>query len=462
MDISSVSGFCGVKGRLNGCCKDVYFIRLLGVNSSLSADIKKMDESMTKAVQNRGIAFYNRISELPKLLSAEDAEYYLRCVKEWEGSGRSVLKTKCSCGNTLNTQLSSAMAETLDIFCKIRAGASASMVENFAVKLLYRFDCIMTDSADYSGKETVKICAENISKPQDYLFFYMLSSVGFDVLLLQNECDIDETLDKLGFSKKTVLGSFGHLNVAPYDSVHAEPASGNIKMTIPENPRRAVSGQVVGFSSNASVSNSSAVRNAVGTQNSAAVQHEKTMEELAELASSVVLITIHNQKGEPIGTGSGIMLSEKGYILTNNHVAGGGYSYSVRIEDDDKIYTTNEIIKYNQVIDLAVIRIDRQLKPIPVYQGGKKLARGQKVVAIGSPLGLFNTVSDGIISGFRVINDVDMIQFTAPISHGSSGGAILNMSGEVIGISTAGIDAGQNLNLAVGYEYINTFTMGLR
>lgn len=53
-----------------------------------------------------------------------------------------------------------------------------------------------------------------------------------------------------------------------------------------------------------------------------------------------------------------------------------------------------------------------------------------------------------------------MIQFTAPISHGSSGGAVLNMYGEVIGISTAGIDSGQNINLAVGYESINMFIRG--
>ena len=55
-----------------------------------------------------------------------------------------------------------------------------------------------------------------------------------------------------------------------------------------------------------------------------------------------------------------------------------------------------------------------------------------------------------------------MIQFTAPISHGSSGGAVLNMYGEVIGISTAGIDSGQNINLAIGYENIRMFTTGFR
>ena len=80
--------------------------------------------------------------------------------------------------------------------------------------------------------------------------------------------------------------------------------------------------------------------------------------------------------------------------------------------------------------------------------------------AMATALGLFNSVSDGIISGFRKISDVDMIQFTAPISHGSSGGAVLNMYGEVVGISTAGIDSGQNINLAIGYESIRAFASG--
>ena len=118
------------------------------------------------------------------------------------------------------------------------------------------------------------------------------------------------------------------------------------------------------------------------------------------------------------------------------------------------------MIKYNNALDMAVNSIQRRLDPLPVYRGRKKLVRGQKVVAIGSPLGLFNSVSDGIISGFRKIRDIDMIQFTAPISPGSSGGAVLNMQGEVIGISTAGLDNGQNINLAVGYENILMFANG--
>ena len=187
---------------------------------------------------------------------------------------------------------------------------------------------------------------------------------------------------------------------------------------------------------------------------------EKTFEELAQLASSIVMIAVIDGNGEPTATGSGIMIGKKGFILTNFHVVKRGVIFAVRIEDDEKVYVTSEVIKYNPQLDLAVLRIDRELNPLPVYDGRKKLVRGQRVVAIGSPLGLFNSVSDGIISGFRKIKDVDMIQFTAPISSGSSGGAVLNMYGEIIGISTAGVDSGQNINLAVDYSNIRFFAQG--
>ncbi|MDE6620553.1 MAG: serine protease [Lachnospiraceae bacterium] len=201
-----------------------------------------------------------------------------------------------------------------------------------------------------------------------------------------------------------------------------------------------------------------AAQNSRGADNR--VRTEMSYEQLAQLASSVVMIMIHDNSGQPFASGSGIMIGRKGYILTNNHVLSEGKFFTVRIENDDKCYKTEQVIKYNQLLDLAVIRIDRELAPLPIYKGPQKLVRGQKVVAIGSPRGLFNSVSDGIISGFRKLDDVDMIQFTAPISQGSSGGAVLNMYGEVIGISTLEMIDAQNLNMAVGYEFINLFTQG--
>lgn len=187
---------------------------------------------------------------------------------------------------------------------------------------------------------------------------------------------------------------------------------------------------------------------------------ELSYEELAGMASSVVMIVVYNDKNEPFGSGSGVLINNDGYILTNFHVVRGAAAFAVRLEEEEEPRFTTELIKYHPENDLALIRIEPvNRRPIPLCSH-RKLVRGQKVVAIGSPLGLFNTVSDGIIAGFRKFDQVSMVQFTAPTSHGSSGGALLNLYGELIGIVTAGFDDGQNLNLAVDYDTLRGFLQG--
>ena len=83
-----------------------------------------------------------------------------------------------------------------------------------------------------------------------------------------------------------------------------------------------------------------------------------------------------------------------------------------------------------------------------------KVQKGEKVVAIGSPLGLMNVVSTGIFSAYNNVDGITDIQFTASISSGSSGGALFNNKGEIIGITYASYEAGQNLNLAVPVEFV--------
>ncbi|MDE6776053.1 MAG: serine protease [Ruminococcus sp.] len=291
----------------------------------------------------------------------------------------------------------------------------------------------------------------------------MFYEAGFSVLLIQDKCDAAICSSLLGLSDKFIAGEFGKYNVPAYNpdctvqSNSGTSENSAVKIILPERrkSRNTVNPEVKSHDGN--VNTSGEYRK--GEQQKG-FRYEKTFEELARLASSVVMIAVCDRFGNVKSSGSGIMIGRNGYILTNNHVASSGLKYAVRIEEEDRIYETDEVIKYNPVFDLAVIRIQRTLSPIPVYQEKTRLVRGQRVVAIGSPMGLFNSVSDGIISGFRNIHDTEMIQFTAPISHGSSGGAVLNMYGEVIGISTAGIDEGQNLNLAVSYEHINDFIRG--
>ena len=188
-------------------------------------------------------------------------------------------------------------------------------------------------------------------------------------------------------------------------------------------------------------------------------RRELSYEELARRAESVVMIAICNRYGDMTGSGSGIAIGSDGFILTNCHVIGKGTFFQVRLENDDRSYPA-QVIKYNSVQDMAVIRIPARLRPLPLYRSSRELVRGQKVFAIGSPMGLFNSVSDGIISGFRTVGAIDTIQFTAPISPGSSGGALLDTCGELVGMCFGGVDKGQNLNLAVSCRSIAPFIGG--
>ena len=123
-------------------------------------------------------------------------------------------------------------------------------------------------------------------------------------------------------------------------------------------------------------SNSVPVRVSSNPTNAAKGRTEKSFEELALLASSIVMIEVRNQLGNVEGIGSGIMIGKDGYILTNHHVVNKGWYYCVRIENDEEVYRTNEVIKYNSVMDLAVIRIAKTLSPLPIYKGRNKLVRG--------------------------------------------------------------------------------------
>lgn len=484
MEINSLEAFVGIKGGVSNGVRDVYFVRMLGENTSLLSDVTTLDERMYREMKN-GMKKYHRINSLPVPTDAKDAEKYGEIYAKWQAE-KTIQFTGRSLSPDLEKCMANACTRVVECYTQSKGNASETMIKNLMVKIFYWFDQI--DRAvftNWDDKSNIKIIASNVIKDHEYLFCLFLTFLGCDVLLIQNQKDVTVADALKAFSKEFVIGGFGNGKLGEYNpavlerkyadmqraaetnrtmnninvSAASNTVSGNNmnsggmnRLVIPEHPgRKKTPAPAAPAAGNIRSGNAPAANQG---------RREKSFEELAQLAASIVLIAIHDSTGEVIGTGSGIMIGRNGYILTNNHVASGGRFYSVRIEDDDQVYKTGEVIKYNPSTDLAVIRIDRVLDPLPIYNGKDKLVRGQKVVAIGSPLGLFNSVSDGIISGFRKINDVDMIQFTAPISHGSSGGAVLNMYGEVVGISTAGIDSGQNINLAIGYENILPFAGG--
>jgi len=511
--ITDIASFIGFKGFTQGETKEVCFVRGIGVHGDYISEIERMDSTLMTEM-NQGKGLYSRIEALPVMKSAEDISFYSNAYDDWVKTGKKEMRihsTREEEGRA--ARLSKVCQSMEDIFLQDKKQATDTMLKNFLVKLLFWYESVFNQNCFFwDDTKIMKLVAFNIEKRQEYLFFYMVSLLGINVLLLQSKVDIGAEEEKLDYSQRFVLGEFKEIKVPVYQwkecvvtrQVTPQIASnqndlnsnGRITVKIPERnrPSRHPASDVQRQQSNTQEQNVSGGNNSQqgnprlvipprpgasdtkavksGRQvsittptrpvvtNSGDQREEKSFEELALLASSIVLITVFDAKGERLGSGSGIMIGKDGYILTNNHVAAGGRSFSVRIEDDEKEYLTDEIIKYHSLLDLAIIRIQRRLNPIPVYRGNKPLVRGQKVVAIGSPLGLFNSVSNGIISGFRKIDDVDMIQFTAPISRGSSGGAVLNMQGEVVGISTAGIDEGQNIVIAMGYECINMFIRG--
>jgi len=147
--------------------------------------------------------------------------------------------------------------------------------------------------------------------------------------------------------------------------------------------------------------------------------------------------------GQVAGTGSGVILRTDGFILTSAHVVDGVSSIEVTLASGDKLPATT--IGIDTDTDTAVIKVDRQNLPAAVMGTTRNLRVGDIAVAIGSPLGLQQTVTEGIISALgRVVRTgssspplVDMIQTDAAITHGNSGGALINGDGAVIGINTA-------------------------
>jgi S1-C subfamily serine protease len=176
------------------------------------------------------------------------------------------------------------------------------------------------------------------------------------------------------------------------------------------------------------------------------VSTEDKIKEIAKKAESVLMVNVDK------GSGSAFIVGDGRTALTNFHVVEGKNLAICNADNQLDSGYLYEVIKTDETNDLAVIRskYDMYVSYNPLTLGDSdKVETGDTVIAIGSPLGFKNTVSDGIVSGFRVINGIEYIQITAPISPGSSGGALFNMDGEVIGITTATVIEGQNLNLAI-------------
>lgn len=157
-----------------------------------------------------------------------------------------------------------------------------------------------------------------------------------------------------------------------------------------------------------------------------------------KLSPSVVSILVDN------GSGSGVIMSSDGYIITNDHVVSGSKNISVRFTDGSEAEA--KLVGTDSLTDIAVIKVSRTDLTAAPFGDSSKLEVGEAVVAIGNPYGLdlANTITSGIVSGIRtniMITDkvMTLIQHTASINMGNSGGPLINSYGQVVGINSAKI-----------------------
>ncbi|MBN2378501.1 tetratricopeptide repeat protein [candidate division WOR-3 bacterium] len=167
-----------------------------------------------------------------------------------------------------------------------------------------------------------------------------------------------------------------------------------------------------------------------------------------EAGPAVVLIETYFDD-EPLGLGSGFVVSSDGVVVTNYHVIDYADEATVTLTDG-RSYDVKGVFAFDEARDIAVLEIAGKNLPALELADSDSIEVGDQVVAIGNPQGLDNTVSDGIVSALRDLEEEGcFIQITAPISQGSSGGALLDMDGRVVGVTTASYYSGQNLNFAV-------------
>jgi len=174
---------------------------------------------------------------------------------------------------------------------------------------------------------------------------------------------------------------------------------------------------------------------------------------ISEQGKSVVFVGMYDKNGALLSFGSGFFISKDGIIATNYHVIEKGYGAVIKTLDG-KIYQDAYLLSYDEDKDIALLKIDEKNAP-PVEVGDSdSIEQGDKALTIGNPEGLQNTVSEGLISGIREYEGIKIIQFSSPISKGSSGGPLFNLDGEVVGITTLMSKVGQNLNFAIPINYV--------
>ena len=180
---------------------------------------------------------------------------------------------------------------------------------------------------------------------------------------------------------------------------------------------------------------------------------EKTVEQIVrDSRDSIVVITTEGRDGNESGMGTGFVIDPSGLIATNLHVIGEARPITVQMPGGDRLAVT-EVYASDSTLDLAIVRINAktELKSLPLANDREIQAftKGQSAVAIGHPLGLKNSVVNGIVAGDREVSGAPMWQVAMTIEPGNSGGPLFDMNGRVQGVVSMKSTGGEAFGFAV-------------
>jgi tetratricopeptide (TPR) repeat protein len=178
---------------------------------------------------------------------------------------------------------------------------------------------------------------------------------------------------------------------------------------------------------------------------------------IMRLKKSVVTVIAFDMDGNILRIGSGFFVNQDGALVTDYHVLNGAYQAKIKTSDGD-VYPVISVIAHNMLIDLIKVRVQIPCKnAVPVILANREPKVMDRVMVIGTPMGLEQTVSEGIVSAVRKHPTYgNLYQLTAPISQGSSGGPAMNLKGEVFGVVSYQAADGQNLNFAISTRIFPT------
>lgn len=182
-------------------------------------------------------------------------------------------------------------------------------------------------------------------------------------------------------------------------------------------------------------------------------QAQNTQQIAEQAFQSTVLLVVEGQYSESLGSGFFVRDSQ---VVTNFHVVDGAVEGYAKLVGQEARYPIKGVTATDPSHDLAVLKVDIPDAETMTLADKGTVQVGEPVYAVGNPKGLEGTFSEGIVSSIRQVDRGRLLQITAPISSGSSGGPVLNADGAVVGVSVGAMKEGQNLNFAIPSPYVDT------